>query len=101
MPSELPAEIEAPIDKVLGGFNNKDSELYNSAFGADAVVIDGIAPHRWIGSNAQAPASSPTQRSGCTTSVSRTRPPYATRSYTPQSSELCLRCHFRDALPQA
>jgi len=42
------------IDKVLGGFNNKDSALYNSAFGADAVVIDGIAPYRWIGPNAQA-----------------------------------------------
>jgi len=42
------------IDKVQGGFNNKDSALYNSAFGRDAVVIDGIAPYRWTGSNAQA-----------------------------------------------
>ena len=53
-PSELPNEIKPVIDKVLGGFNNKDSALYNSAFGADAVVIDGIAPYRWTGSNAQA-----------------------------------------------
>ena len=53
-PSELPNEIKPVIDKVLGGFNNKDSALYNSAFGADAVVIDGIAPYRWIGPNAQA-----------------------------------------------
>ena len=54
MPNEPPAEIKAVIDKVLGGFNNKDSVLYNSAFGGDAVVIDGIAPYRWTGSNAQA-----------------------------------------------
>ena len=54
MPSEVPSEIEALIDKLVGGFNNKDSALYNSAFGGDAVVIDGIAPYRWTGSNAQA-----------------------------------------------
>jgi ketosteroid isomerase-like protein len=53
MPSELPTEIKSLIDRVIGGFNNKDSALYNSAFGGDAVVIDGIAPYRWTGSNAQ------------------------------------------------
>jgi ketosteroid isomerase-like protein len=54
IPGELPSEIVALIDKVLGGFNNKDHALYNSAFGGDAVVIDGIAPYRWTGQNAQA-----------------------------------------------
>ena len=54
LPNELPAEIKSLIDKVIGGFNNKDSALYNSAFGRDAVVIDGIAPYCWTGSNAQA-----------------------------------------------
>src|SRR5215472_19258458 len=54
MQSERPPKIKAPIDKVLVGFNNKDSALYNSAFGRDAVVMDGIAPYRWTGSNAQA-----------------------------------------------
>lgn len=39
---------------MLGGFNGKDSALYNSAFGEDAVVIDGIAPYRWTGPNARA-----------------------------------------------
>jgi ketosteroid isomerase-like protein len=53
MPNELPAEIKAVIDTVLGGFNHKDSALYSSAFGRDAVVIDGIAPYRWTGPNAQ------------------------------------------------
>lgn len=54
MPNEAPAEINALIDTVLGGFNNMDSALYNSAFGQEAVVIDGIAPYRWTGPNAQA-----------------------------------------------
>lgn len=54
MPNEPPAEIKAVIDTVLGGFNNKDSVLYNSAFSRDAVVIDGIAPYRWTGPNAPA-----------------------------------------------
>ena len=54
MPNEPPAEIKALIDTVLGGFNSKDCALYNSAFGEDAVVIDGIAPYRWSGPNAPA-----------------------------------------------
>jgi hypothetical protein len=54
VPSEIPSEINALIDKLVEGFNNKDSALYSSAFGRDAVVIDGIAPYRWTGSNAQA-----------------------------------------------
>ena len=48
-----PVEIKALIDKALGGFNRKDSSLYNSAFAADAVIVDGMAPYRWIGPNAQ------------------------------------------------
>lgn len=54
VPNKLPAEIKALIDTVLGGFNGKDSARYNSAFGRDVVVIDGIAPYRWTGPNAQA-----------------------------------------------
>jgi len=54
VPNEPPAEIKALIDKVLSGFNNKDSALYTSAFGSDAVVIDGIAPYRWTEPNAPA-----------------------------------------------
>lgn len=52
LPSELPNEIKALVDRLIGGFNNKDHALYNSAFGEDALVIDGIAPYRWTGSNA-------------------------------------------------
>lgn len=54
MPSEPPAEIKALLDTVLAGFNRKDAVLYNSAFSGDVVIIDGIAPYRWTGPNAQA-----------------------------------------------
>jgi ketosteroid isomerase-like protein len=52
-PTEAPAEIKVLIDKALGGFNRKDSALYSSAFGADVVIVDGMAPYRWTGPNAQ------------------------------------------------
>jgi len=54
LPSELPSEIKAVVDRLVGGFNKKDHALYNSAFAGDAIVVDGIAPYRWTGSNAQA-----------------------------------------------
>jgi len=47
-----PAEIQALIDAILGGFNNKNSKMYVSAFSEDAVVIDGISPYLWTGPNA-------------------------------------------------
>jgi ketosteroid isomerase-like protein len=52
-PTEAPAKIKVLIDKALGGFNCKDSALYSSAFGADVVIVDGMAPYRWTGPNAQ------------------------------------------------
>ena len=53
IPTELPSQIKTLIDNLVGGFNNKDSTLYSSAFGGDVVVIDGMAPYRWTGPNAQ------------------------------------------------
>jgi hypothetical protein len=53
MPEELPAEIKALIDAVLGGFNDKNAARYSSAFGGEVVIVDGIAPYRWTGPNAQ------------------------------------------------
>jgi hypothetical protein len=51
MPKDPPAEIKAAIDTLLGGFNKKGAALYSSAFSADAVVVDGMAPYRWTGPN--------------------------------------------------
>src|SRR5215469_471428 len=99
MQSELPPKIKAPIDKVLVGFNNKDSALYNSAFGRDAVVIDGIAPYRWTGSNAQARWFSDAEKWAYDFGVEnhRMRQDRTRRS----RRNVCLRRHFRDSLLQA
>ena len=53
MPKKVPAEIETLIHSVLIAFNSKDSVLYSSAFGGDVVILDGMAPYRWTGPNAQ------------------------------------------------
>lgn len=53
MTSEAPPEIKALIDTLLGAFNRRDSMLYNSIFSDNVVVIDGMAPYRWTGPNAQ------------------------------------------------
>lgn len=46
-------EIKAVIDRALRGFNSKNAALYNSTFGGDAVIVDGMAPYRWTGPGAQ------------------------------------------------
>src|SRR4051794_35701987 len=53
MPIEAPPEIKTLIDTLLTGFNNKNSAQFSSTFGSDVVVVDGMAPYRWTGANAQ------------------------------------------------
>jgi ketosteroid isomerase-like protein len=52
--SKPPAEIQTLIDTHIKGFNTQDSELFLSVFGETAVIIDGIAPYRWLNPNAPA-----------------------------------------------
>lgn len=47
-----PAEIRALIDAHVHGFNTQDLHLFLSVFGDTAVIIDGIAPYRWVSPNA-------------------------------------------------
>jgi ketosteroid isomerase-like protein len=47
-----PAEIQTLIDANINGFNNHDDALFLSAFGDSAIIIDGIAPYRWMNPNA-------------------------------------------------
>lgn len=54
MTSEPPAEIQALIDSHINGFNTQNTDLFLSVFGDTAVIIDGIAPFRWL--NPDAPA---------------------------------------------
>jgi len=54
MSQEPSKEIKAVVDSVLGAFNSKNSKLFNDSFGGEVAIIDGFAPFRWTGPNAQA-----------------------------------------------
>lgn len=54
MTNELPAEIQALIETHIKAFNAQDDELFLSVFGDTAIIIDGIAPYRWLNPNAPA-----------------------------------------------
>ena len=54
VPSEPPAEIKALIDAHINGFNTHDNDLFLGVFGDTAIIIDGIAPYRWLNPNAPA-----------------------------------------------
>ena len=49
-----PAEIQSLIDSHIKAFNTQDNNLLFSVFGDTAIIIDGIAPYRWL--NPDAPA---------------------------------------------
>ena len=50
-----PAEIQTLIDAHVQGFNTQNNDLFLSVFGDMAIIIDGIAPYRWL--NPSAPAN--------------------------------------------
>ncbi len=52
--SNPPAVIQALIDAHINGFNTHDADLFLGAFGDTAIIIDGIAPYRWLNPNAPA-----------------------------------------------
>jgi hypothetical protein len=87
MPNEPPAEIKALIDKVLSGFNNKDSLRFTPALSAP-MLSSSTESLRIAGQSRMLRlAGSQTQRSGYTTLVSRKRPSCATGLLTPRSVE--------------
>lgn len=49
-----PAEIQSLIDSHISGFNTQNNNLFFSVFGDTAIIIDGIAPYRWLNPNAPA-----------------------------------------------
>jgi hypothetical protein len=49
-----PAEIQTLIEAHIKGFNTQDNRLFESVFGDTAIIIDGIAPYRWLNPNAPA-----------------------------------------------
>jgi hypothetical protein len=52
--SNPPAVIQTLIDAHINGFNTQDNDLFLSVFGDTAIIIDGIAPYRWLNPNAPA-----------------------------------------------
>lgn len=52
--SQPPAMIQTLIDAHINGFNAQDTDLFVSVFGPTAIIIDGIAPFRWLHPNAPA-----------------------------------------------
>ena len=52
--SNPPREIQTLIDNHINGFNAHNNELFLGVFGGDAIIIDGIAPYRWLNPNAPA-----------------------------------------------
>ena len=54
MTTKPPAEIQTLIDAHVNGFNTQDTDLFFSVFGDTAIIIDGIAPYRWLNPNAPA-----------------------------------------------
>ncbi|HEY7395010.1 MAG TPA: hypothetical protein VH559_09205 [Gemmatimonadaceae bacterium] len=54
MTNHLPAAIQTLIDAHITGFNTQDDDLFLSVFGDTAIIIDGIAPYRWLNPNAPA-----------------------------------------------
>ena len=53
MSTKPPPEIQTLIDAHIKGFNAQDNDLFLSVFGDTAIIIDGIAPYRWL--NPKAP----------------------------------------------
>jgi hypothetical protein len=53
--SNPPSEIQGLIERHINGFNTQNTELFAGVFGDTAIVIDGIAPYRWL--NPDAPAN--------------------------------------------
>ena len=54
MTNTPPSEIKTLIDTHVKGFNTQDTDLFLSVFGDTAIIIDGIAPYRWLNPNAPA-----------------------------------------------
>jgi ketosteroid isomerase-like protein len=52
--SKPPREIQILIENHINGFNTHDAELFLGVFGDSAIIIDGIAPYRWLNPNAAA-----------------------------------------------
>jgi SnoaL-like domain len=54
MTTSPPVEIKTLIDAHITAFNTHNNDLFFKVFGDTAIIIDGIAPYRWLNPNAPA-----------------------------------------------
>ena len=54
MTDKPPIEIQTLIENHINGFNSQNEELFSGVFGDTAIIVDGIAPYRWLNPNAPA-----------------------------------------------
>jgi len=50
--STPPPEIQTLIEDHVSAFNAQDTERFVQVFGNTAIIVDGIAPYRWLNPNA-------------------------------------------------
>jgi hypothetical protein len=50
-----PPELQTLIATHISSFNTQNRERFFSVFGDTAIIIDGIAPYRWLNPNAPGP----------------------------------------------
>ena len=50
----IPTELRKLIEDHIAGFNTGDMGLFRSVFSETAIIVDGIAPYRWLNPNAPA-----------------------------------------------
>jgi hypothetical protein len=54
MTSNPPVFIQTLIDAHVNSFNAQDKDRFLTVFGDTAIIIDGIAPYRWLNPHAAA-----------------------------------------------
>ena len=52
MANNPPKEIQTLIDSHINGFNTQNLNIFLDVFSDTAIIIDGIAPYRWMNPNA-------------------------------------------------
>lgn len=95
MTSKAPAEIQTLIDIHISSFNTQNRERFLNAFGDTAIIIDGIAPYRWLNPNAPADWLDDVEKW-------RNRGTRVLRDGVLEcGGQLCLRGHLRDSYDKA
>ena len=54
MTNKPPNEIQTLIEDHINAFNTHNTELFLGVFADNAIIIDGMAPYRWLNPNAAA-----------------------------------------------